>query len=173
MKRILAVVFCLSLYSIPVFAQKMAAKEQAIRDQRFVNFVAQTDMVEANLGQLAKTAGASPSVKDCAQALVTDHTSDFQEISGLAHKAGLSVPKAIDIENNRAVISPFQKLKGTAFDRRYIQLMIAEHVKAIAVFKKEAADAETPALKTYAGQTLPVLKKLLADAKDVEKSKAS
>ncbi|MGA3083152.1 MAG: DUF4142 domain-containing protein [Terracidiphilus sp.] len=173
MKRILAVVFCLSLCSISVHAQKMAAKEQAIRDQRFVNFVAQTDMVEANLGQLAKTAGASPSVKDCAQTLVTDHTSDFQEISDLARNAGLSVPKAIDVENIRATINPFQKLKGDDFDRRYIQLMVADHAKAIAAFKKEAADAETPALKTYADKTLPILKKLLADAKDVEKAKAS
>jgi putative membrane protein len=173
MKRILTVVFCLSLFPIAALTETKATKQAEMRDQRFVNFVAQTDMVEANLGQLAKTAGASQSVIDCAQTLVTDHTSDFQALSDLAYKAGLLVPRAIDDENNRAVISPFQKLKGNAFDRRYIQLMIAEHAKAIAAYRKEAADAKTTALKSYAEKTLPVLQKLLADTKDAEKTKAS
>ncbi|MGA3346615.1 MAG: DUF4142 domain-containing protein [Terracidiphilus sp.] len=173
MKTILAVVCCLSLCSIAALAQKMSAKEQAMRDQRFVDFVAQTDMVDANLGQLAEAAGSSNSVKDCAQMLVTDHTSDFHEISDLAQKAGFRVPKAIDLENNKTTIGPFQRLKGTAFDRRYVQEMVAEHAKAIAIYKKEAADAETPALKSYADKTLPVLEKLLTETKDIEKAKAS
>ena len=37
--------------------------------------------------------------------------------------------------------------------------MIAGHTKAIAVYKKEAADAQNPALKSYAEQVLPVLQK--------------
>lgn len=173
MKRILAVVCCLSLCSIAVLAQKKAAKEQEMRDQRFVNFVAQTDMVDANLGQLAEAEGASQSVKDCAQMLVNDHTSDYHEISDIAQKSGLKVPRAIDIENNKTTIGPIESLKGSAFDRRYVREMVAEHAKAIAIYKREAENAETPALRSYADKTLPVLQKLLADAKNIEKEKAS
>ncbi len=169
MKRILTVVCCLSLCSISSLAQKVAA----IRDQKFVNFVAQTDMLDANLGQLAETAGASQSVKNCAQMLVADHTSDFQELRGIAYKAGFSVPGTINAEINKTTIAPFHRLKGTALDRRYLQEMVAEHTKAIAVYRKEAADAKTPALKSYADETLPVLQKLLEDAKDAERAKAS
>jgi putative membrane protein len=49
--------------------------------------------------------------------------------------------------------------------------MVAGHTKAIAVYKKEAADAQNPALKSYAEQALPVLEKHLEDAKGLEKAK--
>ncbi|MGC2546527.1 MAG: hypothetical protein WA426_11825, partial [Silvibacterium sp.] len=61
MKRILTAVCCLALCSIPALAQKKAAEGRAMSDQQFVDFAAQTDMVEANLGQLAQTvASAQP-----------------------------------------------------------------------------------------------------------------
>jgi putative membrane protein len=69
------------------------------------------------------------------------------------------------------MIDPFQKLKGTAFDRHYAQEMVAGHTKAIAIYKKEAADAQNPALKSYAEQALPVLEKHLDDAKGLAKAK--
>ena len=49
-------------------------------DQQFVDFAAQTDMVEANLGQLAESVASSQPVKDYAQMLVTDHTNDFNQL---------------------------------------------------------------------------------------------
>ena len=140
-------------------------------DQQFLDFAAQTDMIEANLGQLAQSVAASQAVKDYAQMLVTDHTKDFNQLYDIAHQANLTRPDAIDAEHTKAMIDPFQKLKGPAFDRRYIHEMIAGHTKAIATYKKEAADAQNPALKSYAQDTLPVLKKHLDGAKALEKTK--
>ena len=128
-------------------------------------------MVEINLGQLAQNSASSQAVKDYAQMLVTDHTKDFNQLYDVAHQANLTRPDAIDAEHNKMMIDPFQKLKGAAFDHRYIQEMVAGHTKAIAVYKKEAADAQNPALKTYAENALPVLQKHLDGAKDLEKSK--
>ena len=54
MKRILSAVCCVALCSMPALAKEKAAA--AMTDQQFVDFAAQTDMVEANLGQLAGTA---------------------------------------------------------------------------------------------------------------------
>jgi len=171
MKPILSVVCCLALASMPAFAQKKAAHGPAMSDQQFVDFAAQTDMVEANLGQLAQSASASQPVKDYGQMLVTDHTNDFNQLYSVAHQANLTMPDAIDTENNKTMIGPFQKLKDSAFDHRYIHEMIAGHTKAIAIYKKEAADAQNPALKSYAEQDLPVLQKHLDGAKGLEKGK--
>lgn len=171
MKTVLTAVCCISLCSVPALSQRKAVGTPAMSDQQFVDFAGQTDMVEANLGQLAQTAASSQSVKDYAQTLVTDHTSDFHQLYDAAHQANLNVPDAIDAEHNKTVIGPYQKLKGAAFDRRYISDMIAGHTKAIAIYKKEAADAQSPALKSYAEQAMPVLEKHLADAKDLEKTK--
>ena len=114
MKRILSVVCCIALCSIAVLAQKKAMGGPAMSDQQFVDFAAQTDMVEANLGQLSADASSSQPVKDYGQMLVTDHTSDFAQLHVVAQQAGLTVPDAIDAEHNKAMIAPFQKLKGAA-----------------------------------------------------------
>ena len=52
MKRTLAAVCCIALASLPALAQKKASAGKAMTDQQFVEFAAQTDMMEANLGQL-------------------------------------------------------------------------------------------------------------------------
>ncbi|HXE07169.1 MAG TPA: DUF4142 domain-containing protein [Acidobacteriaceae bacterium] len=140
-------------------------------DQQFVDFAAQTDMVEANLGQLAQSAASSQQVKDYGQMLATDHTTDYGQLGSVARQANLNVPNAIDTEHNKSMIGPFQKLNGAAFDRRFAQEMVAGHTKAIATYKKEAADAQNPALKSYAEQALPVLQKHLDQAKTLEKAK--
>ena len=140
-------------------------------DQQFVDFAAQTDMVEANLGQMAGSVASAQPVKDYAQMLVTDHTNDFNQLYTVAQQANLNRPNAIDAEHNKAMIDPFQKLKGAAFDHKYAQEMVAGHTKAIAVYKKEAADAQNPALKSYAEQALPVLEKHLDGAKGLVKAK--
>jgi putative membrane protein len=173
MKRTLLAVCCIALGSFTVLAQKKAAQASAMTDQQFVDFAAQTDMVEANLGQLAQTSASSQPVKDYAQMLVTDHTKDFNQLYDIAHQTSLNRPDAIDAELDKKMIDPFQKLQGTAFDHHYVQEMIAGHTKAIAIYKKEPADAQNPALKSYAEQTLPVLQKHLDGAKDLEKSKTA
>ncbi|MDQ1452279.1 MAG: putative rane protein [Acidobacteriaceae bacterium] len=172
MKRILSAVCCIVLCSIPALAkEKKAAEGTAMSDQQFVDFAAQTDMVEANLGQLAESTASAQPVKDYGQMLATDHTKDFHQLFDIAQQANLKMPDAIDAEHNKAMIDPFQKLKGAAFDRHYAQEMIAGHTKAIAIYKKEAADAQNPALKSYAEQTLPTLQKHLDGAKALEKAK--
>lgn len=169
MKRVLSAVCCFALCALPALAQKAAAKG-AMSDQQFVDFAAQTDMVEANLGQLAQNTAASQEVKDYAQTLVTDHTSDYNQLYTAAQQANLNVPNSIDAEHNKAMIDPFQKLKGATFDHKYIQEMVAGHTKAIAIYKKEAADAQNDAIKNYAQTALPVLQKHLDGAKDLAKS---
>jgi putative membrane protein len=70
------------------------------------------------------------------------------------------------------MVEPFQKLKGAAFDHKYVQEMVAGHTKAIEIFKKEAADASNGALKDYAQKDLDVLKNHLDGAKNLEKPAA-
>jgi putative membrane protein len=177
MKNIVSAACCIALCCVLALAQgahKKAAAGTAtpMSDQQFVDFAGQTDMLEANLGQLAETQATAQGVKDYALMLVTDHTSDYTQLSTVAGKASLIVPKGLDAAHDK-MIAPFDKLKGTAFDHRYIQEMIAGHTKAIAVYTKEAADAESADLKAYASETLPTLQKHLDGAKDLAKTKPS
>ncbi len=171
MKRVVVTLCCVALCSVSALAAKKAGAGAPMSDQQFVDFAAQTDMVEANLGQLAGSVASAQPVKDYAQMLVSDHDSDYSQLHKIAQQASLTVPNAIDTAHDKAMIDPFQKLKGAAFDKKYIHEMIAGHTKAIEVYKKEATDAQNPALKSYAEQTLPVLQKHLDGAKALEKGK--
>jgi putative membrane protein len=150
------------------FAQTSTLSE---KDQKFVDFAAQTDMTEAHLGQMAQEQASGQNVKDFAQMLVTDHTDDYRKLSDLGTKIGATVPKGIDAAHNK-MIAPFEKLKGAAFDRRYEREMVAGHEKAIAEYKRAASDLQNADLKAYATAALPTLQKHLDAAKDLEKSKA-
>jgi putative membrane protein len=141
-------------------------------DQKFVDFAAQTDMVEANLGDLAQDEGNSQAVKDYGQELATDHRADYQQLQSIAQQAGLNVPTAIDAEHNKAMVGPMHALKGAAFDRRFSHDMVAGHTQAIETYKKEAADGQNAALKQYAQNALSTLQKHLDDAKALGQGKA-
>jgi putative membrane protein len=170
MKLILSTVCCLALCCLTASAQK--AKTGPLTDQKFLDMAAQTDMLEAHLGQMAASQAGNPAVKEYAQMLVADHTTDYQQLTALAAKAGLTVPTGLDAAHNQ-MIAPFEKLKGAAFDTRYIHTMVAGHTEAIGVYTKESTGAQNPDLKTYAGATLPTLQKHLDSAKDLSKKPAA
>lgn len=170
MKRILAGVCCAVLCCLPAMAQrKTATMGPAMTDQQFVDFAAQTDMVEAHLGQMAQNTSKAQAIQDYGQMLTTDHTQDFSDLHTAAQQANLTVPGAIDAKHNKENIDPFEKLKGESFDRKFVHEMILGHEKAIEVYRKEAADAQNDAIKTYAQNALPVLQKHLDKAKALEK----
>ena len=174
MKTVLSAVYCVALCFAPALAQNKGHKAaaEAMTDQEFVDFAAQTDMMEAHLGQLASSNASAQGVKDYAQMLVTDHTNDYNQLNTVAGKANLVMPKGLDAAHDK-MAAPFEKLHGAAFDHRYIQEMVAGHTKAVAIYTKEAASAQNPDLKAYANQALPVLQKHLDGAKDLTKAKSA
>jgi putative membrane protein len=166
MRLAFATISCLAFCALPALAAKAP-----MSDQKFIDVAAQTDMVEANLGDLAQDAASSQAVRDYGRMLMHDHTQDYQALQTLAQQAGLTVPTAIDTEHNKAMIGPMHALKGKAFDHKYIQDMIAGHTQAIALYKKEAKDATNPAVRSYAQDTLATLQKHLDDARAIEQGK--
>jgi putative membrane protein len=169
MKRISVVALSLMLAVLPLLAKQESkqAGKAAMTDQQFVDFAAQTDMTDANLGQLAQDKGGE-AVKDYGQTLRSDHTSDYDQLKSAAQKAGLTVPGAIDAEHNR-LIQSLDKLKAAAFDHHFAHEMITGHEHAIAVYQKEQQDAQSPDIKAYAQQALPTLQKHLDNARQLEK----
>ncbi len=168
MKAIVAGLFGCVLFGVAALAQNTGAA--ATSDQAFVDLAAQTDMTEAHLGQMAADQAESPGAKDYAQMLVTDHTADYNQITAVATKAGLTVPKGLDAKHEK-MIAPFDKLHGKMFDRRYIHEMVAGHEAAIAAYNKESRDGQNADLKAYAQQTLPTLEKHETGAKALEKAR--
>ncbi len=169
MRRISVVVLALGLVALPVFGKQpaKATGKAPMTDQQFVDFAAQTDMTEANLGQVAQDKG-DHAVREYGRMLRNDHTNDYHQLAEAAQKADLTVPKAIDAHEDRAINS-LNKLKGTAFDRRFAREIVMGHEHDIAVYKQEAEEAKNPNVKAYAQHALPTLQKHLEDAERLEK----
>ena len=165
-KRILTTGFvCGALWCIPAIAQTPTATATAA-DKEFVDFVGQTDMTEAHFGQLAQDQASGQDVKDYGQTLVTDHTKDYNTITALATKMGADVPKGIDAMHMK-MIDPVAKLKGHAFDHRFLADMVKGHEQAITKYKKEADSGDNADLKAYAAATLPTLQMHLQKAEEL------
>lgn len=150
----------------------LSAADTATTDQAFVDLAAQTDMTEAHLGQLAQENAKSQEVKDYASMLVTDHTADYNKLTAVATKAGLTVPKGLDAKHDK-MAAQFDKMKGAAFDMHFTKEMITGHETAIAAYNKESRDGQNADLKAYATEDLPTLQKHETAAKDLTKKKAS
>jgi putative membrane protein len=174
MKRVLFAFCCAALCGSPLLAQHhhaaKAAASAPLTDQQFIDLAAQTDMLEAHLGQLAADHASRQDVKDYAQMLVSDHTADYQQLNAIAAKDNFTVPKGLDDEHWKLAAS-LEKQKGAAFDAGFIRAMIDGHTKAIGVYTQEASNAQNPDVKSYASATLPTLQKHLDGAKDLLKKK--
>lgn len=170
--KLLAASFCLTMAGLPLLAQSPTSGPGGTTDQDFLTLAAQTDMTEANLGQLAQTNAGSDDVKSYAQKLVSDHTADYTKLTALATKANLTIPKGLDAKQNK-MIAPYAKLKGAAFDRKYLHDMVAGHEAAVSAYNKQARDGQNADIKSYAQATIPDLEKHESDAKDLMKAGGS
>lgn len=132
-------------------------------DRQFVMKAAQGGKMEVELGQLGVQNASSEAVKNFAQRLITDHTNANQELMQIASQKGVNVPEAMSSKDK----DKFSKMQGAAFDRAYMQHMIKDHQKDIALFEKESNSGSDPDVKAFAAKTLPTLREHLEQARSV------
>ena len=61
------------------------------------------------------------------------------------------------------------KLSGEAFDRAYMQAMLADHRKDVAEFRTESSSGRDADVKSWASKTLPTLEEHLKLAQAASK----
>jgi putative membrane protein len=155
----------------PSQAQQGRQKDQhpqklAKQDADFFKKAAEGNLLEVQLGELAKTHGASEDVKKFGQRMIDDHGKLNQELEKATSDKGLSVPQALD-KKGRDVVEKLGKKTGKEFDRDYMSRMVDEHQEDIKAFEKEAKEGKDQALKQFASDALPTLREHLKDAKEI------
>lgn len=141
-------------------------------DKQFMISAAKTDMTQAHEGQMAENQGRSDDVKNLAKTLVQDHTNSYTQLSELAAKEGVSIPKGINASRNPS-IRLLVHLTGQRFDQAFTKDEIANERQTIAVFKREAAHGKDTEVKAYATKMIPVLEKHVQLAEACAKTKRS
>lgn len=125
------------------------------------------DNAEIKLGELAQSHASSPKVRDYGTTLAKDHAKAKELALAAARKEGVQPPADVK-PGDKATYEHLKGLSGAAFDKAFVQHMVAGHRATIAKFEAQAkvGDATTAQL---AKGTLPDLKKHLAIAQSLSR----
>jgi putative membrane protein len=145
------------------------AASAANADHQFVMEAAQGGMAEVELGQLASDKAQSSDVKQFAQRMVTDHGKANDELKTLAQSKNITLPTDAGAKH-KATRDRLSKLSGAAFDRAYMQEMVADHRKDVNEFEKESKSGKDPDVKSWAAKTLPTLHEHMQMAQSASRS---
>ena len=178
MRTLGAGVIVMGLAAAPAFAgqqtetAKKADKSMAgakAPDETFVVKAAHGGMAEVELGKLAADKAASDEVKKFGQRMVDDHGKANDELKILAQNKHITLPDTIDPQD-KALHDRLAQLSGPAFDRAYMQAMLADHRKDVNEFRIEAKSGKDADVKGWAAKTLPTLEAHLKLAQDANRA---
>lgn len=150
---IFSCIAAVSLISPPI----RAADSVSTGDKTFVMKAAQGGMTEVQLGQLAADKGTSQDVKDFGSKMVTDHGKANDELKSIASSKGITLPDKLDAKH-QAMVDKMNGLSRTAFDKAYVDAMVAAHKKDDALFTKEASSGQDADIKAFAAKTDEMVK---------------
>jgi putative membrane protein len=167
--RIRMIPLCPFCFAVLALGGISSAASLSNADRQFLVTVAQTDMTEAHQGQMAQNQAGRADVKDLGKTLAADSTHSYEELTNLAAKNGVAIPKGIDAAKVHSV-QQLAHLKGNHFDVAYTKDEIAAQKRTVAMFKREAQRGRDADLKAWASKMLPVVEKHLQLAQQSSKT---
>lgn len=188
-------IFSLSILS---YSAAMARRQDSISVNQFVQEAANAGRKEVKMGEMGRQKAQNAGLREYAAMIIKDHTAANAELKTLAKSKNISLadssssvlPKTTDgtmrsdsnmrdsavrntsMHNTDNQHNMLMQTSGADFDTRYIEMMIDDHDKAIALFEKGAKVAD-PEIKAFAAKHLPTLRKHLNEAVRLSKSNGS
>jgi putative membrane protein len=117
-------------------------------------------MMEVILGKVALENASSARVKAFGEMMVKDHTEAGNKLKDIASSLNIALPDSVS-DDSRKEIDKLKKKKGKDFDKAYVSMMVDDHKKDIAEFRKCADNCSDSSIKSFASNALPVLEKHL------------
>jgi putative membrane protein len=139
----------------------------AATDKTFIHDAALGNLEAEELGRLAAEKASSPEVKAFGQKMADDHKQANDTLKQIATSLQYEPPSrpSSHVKSERAQL---EKLSGADFDREFLNLVVKEHQKDVAVFERESRREAAPfGLKSFAGSTLKGLQDHIKMAQDL------
>jgi putative membrane protein len=131
----------------------------------FLSMATSANQFEIASSQLALQASANPAVRNFANLLIADHTRLGQAVGAAAQSAGLVPPPAALLPPQQAALDQLRAAgPGPAFDMAFRDAQIGAHQQAITLMQNYATSGDVPALRTAAGQAIPMMQMHLQQA---------
>jgi len=169
MKNALVATAVFVLAAAAAFAQTAPAKPVSSADQTFILNTAKAGMAEVEFGKVAAQNASSDAVKKFGQKMSDDHSKANDELKALAASKNVVLPSEVDAQD-KAMRDTLAAMKGEAFDREYMTMMVAGHRKVVESFQTEAKSGQDADLKAWVTKTLPTIEEHLKLAQDTNRA---
>lgn len=169
MKKLsLIAALCLATPMSIAFADDMTASKTAKMADADVQLAADMHHVnkgEVDMANLALKNGTK-AVKTYADTMVRDHNANDKDLMALAKRHNATVPDKKMDDDEMMMMKKLVTLKGAAFDKAYIDMMVDGHTKVLAKLSSAApSDAD---LKAYVETTKTAVQRHLDSAKQLQ-----
>src|SRR5688572_8543185 len=115
--------------------------QKALTDAEFVKKAASDGIHEVMLGKIAQERAMNPEVKMFGHHMAVDHQKANEELKAAAKAASLEVPEMM-LPKHQKEVERLQGLKGSEFDRAYMEHMVKGHEKAVAMFQQASQQSK-------------------------------
>lgn len=126
-------------------------------------------MLEMEVARLAREKAQNNDVKEFAAMMLNDHQKANDELKALAGRKNITLPARLGDDEQKHV-DELAKLTGSAFDKKYVDLMVDDHEEDIKLFQNAADHVDDADLKAFATKTLPTLQKHLERITTIDKN---
>jgi putative membrane protein len=152
-----------------------SANAQGVTDAQIASIVVTANQVDIDAGNLANTMSTNADVKKFAQLMIDDHTGVNKSAIALVTKLKLTPednPTSLSLKSEgERNVAHLKSLKGTAFDKAYIDHEVAYHQQVIdAIDKTLIPDAKNAELKALLVKVRPAFVAHLERAKELQSS---
>ncbi|MBP4139032.1 DUF4142 domain-containing protein [Flavobacterium geliluteum] len=143
---------------------KFDSIEDTKNDSEFLVDIAEVNLAEIEIGKLAQIKSTNSEVKKFGKMLVDEHTKAATEVSALADAKNITLPVAIT-EDGKEEYNQLNEKSGTDFDKKFADMMIDGHQKAIDKLRKASEDATDQDVKLWASNSIAGMTAHLEHAK--------
>lgn len=141
------------------------------------DFVAQatlSDLFEIETSRLALSRSTNADVKQFAQRMVDEHTRTSASLKAAMATSGQTVNVATQLdEGMRSQLATLTALPATEFDRRYLELQVEGHQRALSLMQRYGSSGDVPALKAFASTNAPTISSHLDQARQLRELHAN
>ncbi|MWB96298.1 DUF4142 domain-containing protein [Flavobacterium sp. GA093] len=133
-------------------------------DSEFLVDIAEVNLAEIEIGKLAQIKSTNPEVKKFGKMLVDEHTKSASEVSALAKSKNFTLPTSIT-EDGKEEYNKLNEKSGLDFDKKFADMMIDGHEKAIDDLTKASENAKDEEVRVWASNNIAGLTAHLQHAK--------
>ncbi len=123
-------------------------------------------MMEITLGRIAMQKAESPRVKDFGSMMVRDHTKALDDLKARARALNIILPADAGDEDQKMIDEALKK-NGKDFDNTYMTMMLRDHEKNLAAYRRVSDKCSNASLKEFAYRTLLILEVHMDSAQSI------